>query len=76
MIKKAVIPIAGYGTRMLPATIAIPKTMLNIVDRPVIEYIIDEVVNARNNGNIVNNKFRLFNYWKSFCKKFWTWKFS
>lgn len=62
MIKKAVIPIAGYGTRMLPATIAIPKTMLNIVDRPVIEYIIDEVVNARNNGNIVNNKFRLFNY--------------
>lgn len=47
---------------MLPATIAIPKTMLNIVDRPVIEYIIDEVVNARNNGNIVNNKFRFFNY--------------
>ena len=76
MIKKAVIPIAGYGTIMLPATIAIPKTMLNIVDRPVIEYIIDEVVNARNNGNIINNKFRFFNYWKSFCKKFWVWKFS
>jgi len=43
MIKKAVIPIAGYGTRMLPATLAIPKTMLNVVDKPVIEYIIEEV---------------------------------
>lgn len=62
MIKKAVIPIAGYGTRMLPATISIPKTMLNVVDRPVIEYIIDEVINARNNRNLINNKFRLFNY--------------
>lgn len=62
MIKKAVIPIAGYGTRMLPATISIPKTMLNVVDRPVIEYIIDEVINARNNRNIINNKFRIFNY--------------
>lgn len=70
MIKKAVIPIAGYGTRMLPATIAIPKTMLNIVDRPVIEYIIDEVINARNNGNIINNKFGFFNCRKSFFKKF------
>lgn len=62
MIKKAVIPIAGYGTRMLPATKSIPKTMLNVVDRPVIEYIIDEVINARNNRNLINNKFRLFNY--------------
>lgn len=62
MIKKAVIPIAGYGTRMLPATISIPKTMLNVFDRPVIEYIIDEVINARNNRNLINNKFRLFNY--------------
>lgn len=46
MIKKAVIPIAGYGTRMLPATFAIPKTMLNVVDKPVIEYIIEEVREA------------------------------
>ena len=62
MIKKAVIPIAGYGTRMLPATISIPKTMLTVVDRPVIEYIIDEVINARNNRNFINNKFGIFNY--------------
>lgn len=62
MIKKAVIPIACYGTRMLPATISIPKTMLTVVDRPVIEYIIDEVINARNNRNFINNKFGIFNY--------------
>ena len=40
MIRKAIIPIAGYGTRMLPATLAVPKAMLNVYDKPVIEYII------------------------------------
>lgn len=54
MIKKAIIPIAGYGTRMLPATISIPKTMLTVVDKPVIEYIIDEVVKARDNRNFID----------------------
>lgn len=56
MIKKAVIPIAGYGTRMLSATISIPKTMLTVVDKPVIEYIIDEVIMARYKRNIVDNQ--------------------
>ena len=46
MIRKAIIPIAGYGTRMLPATLAVPKTMLNVFDKPVIEYIIDEIMKA------------------------------
>ncbi len=46
MIRKAIIPIAGYGTRMLPSTIAVPKTMLNVFDKPVIEYIIDEIMKA------------------------------
>ncbi|EPJ48690.1 MAG: UTP-glucose-1-phosphate uridylyltransferase [Osedax symbiont Rs1] len=45
-IKKAVIPVAGLGTRMLPATKAIPKEMLPIVDKPLIQYIINECVAA------------------------------
>ena len=38
----AVIPVAGLGTRMLPATKAIPKEMLPLVDKPIIQYIIKE----------------------------------
>jgi len=45
-ITKAVIPVAGLGTRMLPATKAIPKEMLPIVDKPMIQYIVDECVSA------------------------------
>ena len=41
-IKKAVIPAAGYGTRFLPATKATPKEMLPIVDKPTIQYIVEE----------------------------------
>jgi UTP--glucose-1-phosphate uridylyltransferase len=44
IIRKAVIPVAGLGTRFLPATKAIPKEMLTIVDRPTIQYIVEEVV--------------------------------
>ena len=43
-IKKAVIPAAGLGTRFLPATKAIPKEMLLIVDKPTIQYIVEEVI--------------------------------
>lgn len=43
-IRKAVIPAAGYGTRFLPATKAQPKEMLTIVDKPVIQYIVEEAV--------------------------------
>jgi UTP--glucose-1-phosphate uridylyltransferase len=42
MIKKAVIPAAGYGTRFLPITKAVPKEMLPIIDRPTIEFIVNE----------------------------------
>lgn len=45
-ITKAVIPVAGLGTRMLPATKAIPKEMLPIVDKPMIQYIVNECVLA------------------------------
>lgn len=43
---KVVIPVAGLGTRMLPATKAIPKEMLPLVDKPLIQYIVDECVKA------------------------------
>ena len=45
-IRKAVMPVAGFGTRFLPATKAIPKEMLPIIDKPLIEYAVEEAVNA------------------------------
>ena len=43
-IRKAVIPAAGLGTRLLPATKAIPKEMLPLVNKPTIQYIVEEAV--------------------------------
>lgn len=45
-VRKAVIPAAGLGTRVLPASKAVPKEMLNIVDKPAIQYIVEEAVAA------------------------------
>ena len=45
-VRKAVIPAAGLGTRMLPATKTVPKEMLPIVDKPAIQYIIEEAVDS------------------------------
>ncbi|MCG5487739.1 MAG: NTP transferase domain-containing protein, partial [Sinorhizobium meliloti] len=45
-VRKAVIPVAGNGTRFLPATKAVPKEMLTIVDRPVVQYAVDEARQA------------------------------
>jgi UTP--glucose-1-phosphate uridylyltransferase len=45
-VKKAVLPVAGFGTRVLPATKAIPKEMLPVVDRPAIQYVVDEALEA------------------------------
>ncbi|MBJ6977908.1 MULTISPECIES: UTP--glucose-1-phosphate uridylyltransferase GalU [unclassified Luteimonas] len=45
-IRKAVFPVAGLGTRFLPATKTVPKEMLPIVDRPLIQYAVDEAVDA------------------------------
>ena len=45
-IRKAVIPAAGYGTRFLPVTKAIPKEMIPIVDKPVIQYIVEEALQS------------------------------
>jgi UTP--glucose-1-phosphate uridylyltransferase len=45
-IRKAVFPVAGLGTRFLPATKAVPKEMLTVVDRPVVQHVVDEAVAA------------------------------
>src|ERR1700722_14465001 len=45
-IRKAVIPAAGFGTRFLPQTKAMPKEMLPIVDKPIIQYVVEELVAA------------------------------
>lgn len=45
-IRKAVIPAAGYGTRFLPMTKASPKEMLPIIDKPIIQYVVEEAINS------------------------------
>src|SRR5215469_14226738 len=46
VVTKAVIPAAGLGTRFLPATKAIPKEMLPVIDKPAIQYVVEEAVAA------------------------------
>lgn len=46
MITKSVIPVAGFGTRMLPAAKAVPKELLPVLDRPTIQYVVDEAASA------------------------------
>src|SRR6202142_4788498 len=41
-IRKAILPVAGLGTRFLPATKTIPKEMLTVVDRPILQHVVDE----------------------------------
>ena len=45
-IKTAVFPVAGFGTRMLPATKAIPKEMITLIDKPLIQYAVEEAIDA------------------------------
>lgn len=52
---KAVIPVAGFGTRMLPATKAIPKEMLTVADKPLIQYIVQECAAAGINEVVLVN---------------------
>ena len=69
-VRKAVFPVAGLGTRFLPATKAIPKEMLTVVDKPVIQYVVDEAreagiehfifVTGRNKGVIEDHFDRQF----------------
>jgi UTP--glucose-1-phosphate uridylyltransferase len=66
-VTRAIIPVAGFGTRFLPATKAVPKTMFPIVDKPVIQYIVEEAIAAGIteitivvgvNGEIIKEHFR------------------
>ena len=45
-IRKSVFPVAGFGTRFLPATKAMPKELLPIVDKPLIQYAVEEAIVA------------------------------
>ena len=45
-IKKAIFPVAGLGTRFLPATKASPKEMLPLIDKPLVQYVVEEAVAA------------------------------
>ena len=45
-VKKAVFPVAGFGTRFLPATKAMPKELLPVVDKPLIQYAVEEAIEA------------------------------
>ncbi len=69
-IKKAVIPAAGFGTRFLPATKAMPKEMLPIIDKPAIQYIVEEAINSGIEDILIitgRNKFEIEDYFdKSF----------
>ena len=52
-IRKAVIPAAGLGTRFLPATKAVPKEMLPVVDTPTIQYVVEEAVAGGDRKSVV-----------------------
>ena len=45
-IKKVVIPVAGKGTRFLPATKELPKEMIPIINKPMIQYVVEEAINS------------------------------
>ena len=45
-VRKAVFPVAGFGTRFLPATKAMPKELLPIIDKPLIQYAVEEAIMA------------------------------
>lgn len=45
-VKKAILPVAGFGTRLLPASKSIPKEMVTVVDRPAIDYVVQEAIEA------------------------------
>lgn len=56
MIKKCLFPAAGYGTRFLPATKAMPKEMLPVVNKPLIQYGVEEALDAGLNEISIDRK--------------------
>ena len=78
-VRKAIFPVGGLGTRFLPATKSMPKEMLPVVDKPLIQYAVEEAANAGIEEFIfvmVNRLFdiqhfnsKLVNYYRFFVKK-------
>src|SRR5271155_5838840 len=67
-ISKAVIPVAGFGTRMLPAAKSVPKELLPILDKPTIQYVVQEAVDGGLNDVLLvtsPQKPALFNHFQS-----------
>ena len=54
-VRKAVFPVAGLGTRFLPATKVMPKEMLPIVNKPLIQYGVEEAIEARSKDEVLLN---------------------
>ena len=78
MIKQAIIPLAGMGTRLLPLTTVIPKELLPINGKPGLEYILDECIDAgikeiiliiSKNKNLIKNYFYKDKFYKKIIKK-------
>ena len=76
-VRKAVFPVAGLGTRFLPATKAMPKEMLPVVDKPLIQYAVEEAAAAGITDMIFITSTRALN-WKPISRprastNFWIW---
>ena len=78
MIKQAIIPLAGLGTRLLPLTSILPKELLPINGKPGLEYILDECINAgikeiifiiSNKKKIIKKYFYNYKFYKKIIKK-------
>ena len=78
MIKQAIIPLAGMGTRLLPLTTVIPKELLPINGKPGLEYILDECIDAgikeiiliiSKNKSLIKNYFYKDKFYKKIIKK-------
>ena len=63
-VRKAVFPAAGLGTRFLPATKALPKEMLALVDKPLIQYAVDEARDRATQFGIVDDREQVVNHWR------------
>ena len=67
-VTKAVIPAAGLGTRFLPATKATPKEMLPVVDKPAIQYVVEEAVAAGLLNGFEEPFHNLWRYYLMYCE--------
>ena len=63
-IRKAIFPVGGQGTRFLPATKVVPKEMLPVVDRPLLQYAVDEALAAGIEQFDVRHRARQIEHWK------------